>query len=63
MYVNEAWLHDKALVESWKSDMDGILIFVRALVPTNSNSPTADMMSLPGRSLLRQRNSTDCGEL
>jgi hypothetical protein len=29
VYVAEAWLQDKALVERWKSDMDGILIFVR----------------------------------
>jgi len=28
VYVTEAWLQDKRLVESWKSDMDGILIFV-----------------------------------
>ncbi|KAF8174826.1 hypothetical protein K438DRAFT_1527546, partial [Mycena galopus ATCC 62051] len=27
LYVSEAAKYDKALVESWKSDMDGILIF------------------------------------
>lgn len=32
MYLTEAEKHDKALVESWKGDMDGILIFVRALL-------------------------------
>jgi hypothetical protein len=29
VYVGEADGHDKTLVESWKADMDGILIFVR----------------------------------
>jgi Family of unknown function (DUF6535) len=29
VYVGEADAHDKTLVESWKADMDGILIFVR----------------------------------
>lgn len=28
MYISEAEKFDKALVESWKGDMDGILIFV-----------------------------------
>ncbi|KAJ6527156.1 hypothetical protein B0H19DRAFT_899754, partial [Mycena capillaripes] len=27
VYVSEAEKYDKALVESWKSDMDGLLIF------------------------------------
>jgi Family of unknown function (DUF6535) len=30
VYVGEAAQHDKALVENWKSDMDGILIFVHS---------------------------------
>ena len=30
VYNSEASWHDKGLLESWKSDMDGILIFVRA---------------------------------
>jgi hypothetical protein len=29
VYVSEAEKYDKGLVESWKSDMEGILIFVR----------------------------------
>jgi hypothetical protein len=29
VYVEEAENHDKALVETWKDDMEGILIFVR----------------------------------
>lgn len=29
VYVAEALQYDKALVESWTNDMDGILIFVR----------------------------------
>lgn len=28
VYVAEADMHDKTLVESWKADMDGILIYV-----------------------------------
>jgi uncharacterized membrane protein len=28
VYVSEAEKYDKALVESWKSDMNGMLIFV-----------------------------------
>ncbi|KAJ7792721.1 hypothetical protein B0H14DRAFT_3562485, partial [Mycena olivaceomarginata] len=27
VYISEAEKYDKALVESWKSDMDGLLIF------------------------------------
>lgn len=30
LYIGEAEKYDKALVESWRSNMDGILIFVRA---------------------------------
>jgi hypothetical protein len=29
VYVSEAEKYDKALVETWKSDMEGLLIFVR----------------------------------
>jgi hypothetical protein len=29
VYVGEAESHDKALVETWKDDMEGIIIFVR----------------------------------
>jgi hypothetical protein len=28
VYISEAEKYDKALVESWRSDMDGLLIFV-----------------------------------
>lgn len=28
VYISEAEKYDKALVESWKSDMEGLLIFV-----------------------------------
>lgn len=28
VYMSEATPHDKALIESWSKDMDGILIFV-----------------------------------
>jgi Family of unknown function (DUF6535) len=30
VYISEAEKYDKALVEGWKSDMEGLLIFVRA---------------------------------
>jgi hypothetical protein len=29
VYVSEAEKYDRSLVESWKSDMEGMLIFVR----------------------------------
>jgi hypothetical protein len=29
VYMDEAESHDKALVETWKDDMEGIIIFVR----------------------------------
>jgi hypothetical protein len=29
VYVSEAERYDKSLIESWKSDMEGMLIFVR----------------------------------
>lgn len=29
VYVEEAESHDKALIETWKDDMEGIIIFVR----------------------------------
>lgn len=29
VYVQEAESHDKALIETWKDDMEGIIIFVR----------------------------------
>jgi uncharacterized membrane protein len=33
VYISEAERYDKALVESWKEDMTGLLIFVRCLLP------------------------------
>jgi hypothetical protein len=30
IYIAEAERYDRALVESWKADMEGILIFVRS---------------------------------
>lgn len=33
VYVSEAEKYDKSLVESWRSDMEGILIFVRCSSP------------------------------
>lgn len=30
VYVQEAESHDKALIETWKDDMEGIIIFVRS---------------------------------
>jgi hypothetical protein len=34
VYISEAERYDKMLVESWKQDMDGILIFVRTVFDT-----------------------------
>jgi hypothetical protein len=31
VYISEAEKYDKSLVESWKSDMEGMLIFVRVI--------------------------------
>jgi Family of unknown function (DUF6535) len=31
VYVEEAESHDKALIETWKDDMEGIIIFVRVV--------------------------------
>lgn len=30
VYIQEAESHDKALIETWKDDMEGIIIFVRS---------------------------------
>ncbi|KAI0313372.1 hypothetical protein OF83DRAFT_1045312, partial [Amylostereum chailletii] len=34
-YVTEAESHDRALVETWKDDMESIIIFVRSFSPTS----------------------------
>ncbi|KAI0028192.1 hypothetical protein K488DRAFT_59259, partial [Vararia minispora EC-137] len=39
IYLHHAAKEDRALMESWKGDMDGILIFVRKHVPLLSCSP------------------------
>ncbi|KAJ7453760.1 hypothetical protein FB451DRAFT_1050045, partial [Mycena latifolia] len=41
VYVSEAEKYDKALVESWRSDMDGMLIFHISLRGLFSASLTA----------------------
>jgi hypothetical protein len=33
VYISEAEKYDKALVEGWKSDMEGLLIFARFASP------------------------------
>jgi hypothetical protein len=38
VYISEAEKYDKALVEGWKSDMEGLLIFVSSPSPEKSNS-------------------------
>ena len=38
VYVSEAEKYDKALVKSWKSDMEGMLIFVRVVVQVQPRS-------------------------
>ena len=53
VYTKEAESHDKALVETWKDDMEGILIFVCnfGIVVFNQNliplPPTRPVCSLP----------------
>jgi Family of unknown function (DUF6535) len=32
VYTKEAESHDKALIETWKDDMEGVIIFVRELL-------------------------------
>jgi hypothetical protein len=39
VYISEAEKYDKSLVESWKSDMEGMLIFV-----SHSNAPSLHML-------------------
>jgi hypothetical protein len=51
--VSEAEKYDKSLVESWKSDMEGMLIFVRVLWQKWDQH----LMILNGGSLLRQSYS------
>jgi hypothetical protein len=62
VYVGEAESHDKALVETWKDDMEGIIIFVRfpVLYPPSECSNTP---SLPGRFILSQFDCLSCREL
>lgn len=52
-YITEAEKYDRILVQSWKSDMDSILIFVRIGPPPVTFIPTNLMK---GRSLLGKRN-------
>ena len=37
VYVSEAEKYDKALVESWRGDMDGMLIFVGIQVKSKTD--------------------------
>ena len=48
VYVGEAESHDKALVETWKDDMEGIIIFVRFSV-LSSYRPSAYNHAIPTR--------------
>jgi len=34
MYIDQAQSYDKALLEGWKSDMDGMMLFVCLPLPT-----------------------------
>jgi hypothetical protein len=38
VYVSEAEKYDRGLVESWKSDMEGLLIFVRNVLTIRGNT-------------------------
>jgi len=49
VYIEEAENHNKALVETWKDDMKGILIFVRIpLSPLSFGYNAQVMLFLPG---------------
>ncbi|KAJ7930606.1 hypothetical protein B0H13DRAFT_2532944, partial [Mycena leptocephala] len=45
VYVSEAEKYDKALVETWKSDMEGLLIFVRNVFIAISRNSQAALFS------------------
>lgn len=49
VYVGEAESHDKALVETWKDDMEGIIIFVRFRFSLPIGRVLIITLSLPGR--------------
>jgi hypothetical protein len=38
VYISEAEKYDKSLVESWKSDMEGLLIFVSVFLYISGRS-------------------------
>ena len=52
VYVEEAESHDKALVETWKDDMEGIIIFV--CLPISSLYPSFGDSLLLGRFIFSQ---------
>ncbi len=49
IYVGEAERYDAALVESWKADMEGMLIFVRVLSSCQSLDLTDDYSRVSSR--------------
>jgi Family of unknown function (DUF6535) len=67
VYNSEASVHDKGLLEGWKSDMDGILIFVRTSSHrSKSASHTAYLQSqiaMVGGFIFCKRNSFHYREL
>jgi hypothetical protein len=46
IYAKEAERYDKALVESWRADMEGMLIFVRFWTESHCVGADADFYSL-----------------
>jgi hypothetical protein len=38
IYVREAESHNRALMETWRDDMNSIIIFVRDILPTSPAS-------------------------
>lgn len=52
VYVSEAEKYDKSLVESWKSDMEGMLIFVSAAEDLYWNLSTSCARRVSSRRVL-----------
>ena len=58
MYLEMATEEDKKMVENWKADADGILIFVRLYPPILCFTPTQNSTAIDW-SLLRCRRNVD----
>jgi len=58
VYVEEAESHDKALIETWKDDMEGIIVFVRLLISSHCLSSVYSLLS--GRFIFSQLDCLPC---